>query len=171
MGDDTSSHKRELQLAPGILLSSLIELVSPEILSRGWSWVVVVDGATAAVWSADNGVQLLRPDIRIDPQSDPIKVFFRYFRQIDPTWLFRRLSDGASPNRRALEMEYAPLAQEAYERRQRERETNTSKRLLSQPCIQGLKRLGAAIDLHSDVMCRFDAQGREVDSSSQRHGD
>ena len=159
MGDDMQSHRREVQTSPDILMSDLIEQVSPEIRSRGWSWVVVVGDETTAVWSVNHGVQMLRPDVPFDGQSGPVKVFFRYFQQIDPAWLFRRLSEGAKASHGDLEEEYAPLAQEAYERQQRERESSTTKRLLSERCILALEYFGAVIDLHSDVMCRFGAQG------------
>jgi hypothetical protein len=159
MGDDIQSHRREFQTRPGILMSELIEQASPGIRSRGWSWVVVVGDETTAVWSVDHGVQMLRPDVPFDGQSGPVKVFFRYFQQIDPAWLFRRLSEGAKASHRDLEEEYAPLAEEAYERQQRERESSTTKRLLSERCILALEYFGAVIDLHSDVRCRFGAQG------------
>ncbi|MDR6416984.1 hypothetical protein [Pseudarthrobacter sulfonivorans] len=161
MGDDTQSHQRQLQFSPGILLSALIEQVSPEIRSTGWSWVVVVGDETTAVWSVDHGVQLLCPDIPVVPQPAPIKVFFRYFVQIGPAWLFQRLCGGAKADRGELEREYAPIAKATYEQHLRDRESSTSDRLLTQQCIRALEYFGAVIDLHSDVMCRFDAQGQQ----------
>lgn len=103
-GDDVVSHAAMVRVRRGTRLSDVIERVSPDVRVPGWSWVVLVDGATAAVWSIDHGVQLLIDDRRMTRAS--VKVVFRYFLQIDPAWLFTRLAQGARPNREALLTEY-----------------------------------------------------------------
>lgn len=103
-GDDVVSHTAVVRVRRGMRLSAVIEQVSPDVRAPGWSWVVKVDGATAAVWSVDHGVQLLIDDRRVTQKS--VTILFRYFLQIDPAWLFARLAQGARPNREALRAEY-----------------------------------------------------------------
>ncbi|MDN3310955.1 hypothetical protein QWJ90_08430 [Microbacterium oryzae] len=94
MGDDMTSHARVTTVARGTPLSTAIERNSPEIRSRGWSWVIVVDGAVTAVWSVDEGVRLLVADRAL--WRGPVEIHFRYFLQLDPAWLSDRLSRGAT---------------------------------------------------------------------------
>lgn len=103
-GDDVVSHAAVVRVRRGARLSAVIEQVSPDVRVAGWSWVVKVDGVTAAVWSVDHGVQLLIADRRVTQKS--VTILFRYFLQIDPVWLFARLEQGARPNREALRAEY-----------------------------------------------------------------
>lgn len=153
MGDDAISHAGVLTVPRGTLLSAAIEQAAPEIRSPGWSWVAVVDGETAAVWSVDHDVQLLVADRRL--RRGPVGVFYRYFAQIDPAWLFDRLSGGERPDRRALEEQYAPIAREKYRAELRRRERELDGRLLSTACVDALRRFGADITLHADVACEF----------------
>lgn len=99
-GDDVVSHAAVVRVRRGMRLSAVIEQVSPDVRAPGWSWVVKVDGATAAVWSVDHGVQLLIDDRRVTQKS--VTILFRCFLQIDPDWLFARLAQGARPNREAF---------------------------------------------------------------------
>ena len=153
MGDDAVSHAGVLTVRRGTPLSAAIEQSAPEIRSPGWSWVAVVDGETAAVWSVDHGAQLLVADRRL--RRGPVGVFFRYFVQIDPAWLFDRLARGERPDRRALEELYAPIAREKYRAELRRRERELDGRLLSTACVEALRRFGADITLHADVACEF----------------
>lgn len=159
MGDDMRSHAYRETLRDGALLATVLEQVHPEILSRGWSWVAVVDGTVSAVWSVDHGVQLLVQNRRLRAGEPATRVFFRYFLQIDPQWLHQRLASGAAPDREALNEEYAPIAAERLEAEQRRREREVPQKLLSTQGIEALVRLGATIDLHSDTRCRLDAHG------------
>ncbi|WP_136055962.1 hypothetical protein [Microbacterium sp. K24] len=153
MGDDVVSHAGVLSVPRGTLLRAALELASPEIRSSGWSWVAVVDGVTTAVWSVDHGVQLLVADRKLT--RGPVDVFFRYFVQIDPAWLFDRLSQGVGADRRALEEEYAPIAREKYRAELRRRERELDGRFLSAECVDALRHYGADITLHADVACDF----------------
>lgn len=153
MGDDVASHAGVLTVPFGAPLSSALETASPEIRAEGWSWVVVVDGEVAAVWSVDHGVQMLIADRALD--QGPVDVYFRYFVQIDPAWLFDRLSNGALAHRYDLEAAYAPIAREKYEAELRRREREITAKLLSTECIVALESYGAEVDLHADVECRF----------------
>ncbi|MCM3780332.1 hypothetical protein [Microbacterium hydrocarbonoxydans] len=153
MGDDVVSHAGVVSVPRGTVLSAAIERSSPEIESPGWSWVAVVDGVTSAVWSIDHGVQLVVADRKLT--RGPVDVFFRYFAQIDPAWLFDRLARGERPDRRALDEEYAPIAREKYRAELRRRERELDGRLLSTACVEALRRLGADITLHADVACEF----------------
>lgn len=155
MGDDVMSHAHRRSFDDGTRLQDLLEASAPEIRNHGWSWVVVVDGTVAAVWSLDRGVRLLVRNRRMHAGDTPIRVFFRYFVQIDPQWLHERLSAGAPADREALITEYAPLAAERLEQEQRRREREVAERLLSPAGIDVLVRFGATIDLHSDTRCRF----------------
>ncbi|MEA1262656.1 hypothetical protein MicroSTF_06420 [Microbacterium sp. STF-2] len=159
MGDDMSSHARRLSFPDGTRLADLLEATHPEIENRGWSWVAVVDGTESAVWSVDHGVRLLVRNRRLRGSASPIPVVFRYFLQLDPQWLHGRLAAGAAANRDALSVEYAPLAAERLEAEQRRREREVPEKLLSAAAVGALVRLGATIDLHSDVRCRFFAAG------------
>lgn len=156
-GDDALSHQRVAERSAGLLLSALLESVSPEIRASGWSWVVRVDGEVVAVWSVDHGVQLLGPD-RVVPAGE-VEVFFAYFLQIDPAWLFRRLAEGARPHRATLVEEYAPTARVRREEELRRREREIAERLLGEDCVDALVAFGATIDLHCDTTCRFDHGG------------
>src|SRR5690606_3528940 len=129
MGDDVESHARVVTVPRGTRLSAAIDQCSPEIRSPGWSWVVVVDGEVASVWSVDHGAQLLVADRRLI--RGPVDVHFRYFVQIDPGWLFDRLVQGVRADRRELEREYAPIAREKYRAELRRREREMETRLLS----------------------------------------
>lgn len=153
MGDDMESHARVTIAPRGTLLSAAIEQCAPEIRSRGWSWVAVVDGEVAAVWSVDHGVRLLVPDRRLT--RGPVDIHFRYFVQIDPAWLLDRLAQGARADRRELEREYAPIAREKQraELHRREREIDT--RLLSAECVEAIEHYGADVTLHADIACEF----------------
>lgn len=159
MGDDMSSHAYRRSFPDGTRLADLLEATHPEIENRGWSWVAVVDGTVSAVWSVDHGVRLLVRNRRLRAAASPIPVVFRYFLQLDPQWLHRRLAAGAAANRDALSAEYAPLAAERLETEQRRRERQVPEKLLSAAAVGALVRLGATIDLHSDVRCRFFAEG------------
>lgn len=53
-GDDVVSHTAVVRVRRGTRLSAIIEQVSPDVRVAGWSWVVKVDGVTAAVWSVDH---------------------------------------------------------------------------------------------------------------------
>ncbi|WP_148076834.1 hypothetical protein [Frigoribacterium sp. PhB24] len=161
MGDDAQSHRSELRLQAGSLLSDLVERSSPDVRVQGWSWVAVVDSTVVAVWSVDHGVVLLVPD-RPLTVSDPdgiVQVRFRFLGQLDPTWLHARLAQGAPLDREALTAEHAPLARAVLEHERREREAATTARLLGPTCVRALEHLGAVVDLHSDVLCRFDIGG------------
>ncbi|WP_407361501.1 hypothetical protein [Microbacterium sp. LBN7] len=166
MGDDVVPHAGVLSVPRGTLLSAALELASPEIRSPGWSWVAVVDGATTAVWSVDHGVQLLVADRKLT--RGPVDVFFRYFVQIDPAWLFDRLAHDVRADRRALEEEYAPIAREKYRAELRRRERELDGRFLSTECVDALRHFGAAITLHADVACDFTHDG---DAWSVRRAD
>lgn len=166
MGDDVVSHAGVLSVPRGTLLSAALELASPEIRSPGWSWVPVVDGATTAVWSVDHGVQLLVADRKLT--RGPVDVFFRYFVQIDPAWLFDRLAHGVRADRRALEEEYAPIAREKYRAELRRRERELDGRFLSAECVDALQHFGAEITLHADIACDFTHYG---DAWSVRRAD
>lgn len=166
MGDDVVSHAGVMSVPRGTPLSAALELASPEIRSPGWSWVAVVDGATTAVWSVDHGVQLLAADRRIT--HGPVDVYFRYFVQIDPAWLFDRLAQGVGADRLALEEEYAPIAREKYLAELRRRERELDGRFLSTECVDALQHFGADITLHADVACDFTHDG---DTWSVRRAD
>lgn len=166
MDDDVVSHAGVLSVPRGTLLSAALDLSAPEIRSPGWSWVAVVDGATAAVWSVDHGVQLLVADRKLT--RGPVDVYFRYFVQIDPAWLFDRLAQGAGADRRALEEEYAPIAREKYRAELRRRERELDGRFLSAECVDALRHYGADITLHADVACDFTHAG---DTWSVRRAD
>ncbi|WP_341946717.1 hypothetical protein [Microbacterium sp. LWH11-1.2] len=157
MGDDMESHARVMTVPRGTMLSAAIEKCSPEIRSRGWSWIVVVDGEVAAVWSVDHGARLLVADRRLT--RGPVDIHFRYFLQIDPEWLFERLGQGARAHREELSREYAPIAREKYraELRRREREIDT--RLLSAECVEAMRHFEADVTLHADIVCEFTQGG------------
>ncbi len=157
MGDDVVSHAGVIAVPRGTLLSAAIERSSPEIKSPGWSWIAVVDGETAAVWSVDHGVRLLVADRPL--RRGQVEIFFRYFAQIDPAWLFDRLACGEKPDRRALEEQYAPIAREKNRAELRRRERELDGRLLSAPCVDALRHLGAEVTLHADVACEFTFRG------------
>lgn len=157
MGDDAMSHAKTTTIPRGTLLSAAIERCSPEIKAQGWSWVAVVDGEVAAVWSVNHGVQLLVEDREL--KQGPIDIFFRYFLQIDPGWLFDRLAQGARADLRALEQEYAPIAREKYRAELRRREREIDARLLSSACIGAIRRYGADVTLHADIACDFTHRG------------
>lgn len=166
MGDDVVSHAGVVSVLRGTSLSAAIERSSPEIKSPGWSWIAVVDGETTAVWSVDHGVRLLVADRRLT--RGPVAIFFRYFVQIDPAWLFERLAEGERPDRRALEERYAPIAREKYRAELHRRERELDGRLLSTACVDALRRHGAEITLHADVACEFTHRG---DSWTVRRAD
>ncbi|WP_334152129.1 hypothetical protein [Microbacterium sp.] len=155
MGDDMASHAHRRSFHDGIRLADLLEATHPEIHSRGWSWVAVVDGIVSAVWSIDHGVRLLVRNRRVRVGATPIRVVFRYFLQIDPQWLHERLAAGGAADRDALSAAYAPLAAERLEQEQRRREREVPEKLLSPVGVEALVRLGATIDLHSDTRCRL----------------
>ncbi|MCK3770656.1 hypothetical protein MZK47_13335 [Microbacterium aerolatum] len=157
MGDDVVSHAAVMSVPHGTLLSAALEQSSPEIRSPGWSWVAVVDRETAAVWSVDHGVQLLVEDRKLN--RGPVEIFFRYFVQIDPAWLFDRLAQGAKADRRVLEAEYAPIATEKYRAELRRREREIDERFLSSDCVDALRHYGADITLHADMACDFIHEG------------
>jgi hypothetical protein len=158
MGDDMSSHAHRRSFQDGIRLADLLEATHPEIHSRGWSWVAVVDGTVSAVWSIDHGVRLLVRNRRVRAGATPMRVVFRYLLQIDPQWLHERLAAGAAADRDALSAAYAPLAAERLEQEQRRREREVPEKLLSPAGVEAFVRLGATIDLHSDTRCRFFVQ-------------
>ena len=153
MGDDVVSHARSMTVPRGTLLSAALERSSPEIQSPGWSWVAIVDREVAAVWSVDHGVQLLVEDRKLT--RGPVDIHFRYFVQINPVWLHRRLAEGARANRQELEAEYAPIAREKHRAELRRREREIDERLLSPECIEALRHYGAEITLHADIACDF----------------
>lgn len=157
MGDDVESHARTTTLRRGTLLSAAIEQCAPEIKAKGWSWVAAVNGEVTAVWSVDHGVQLLIEDRKL--MRGPVDIHFRYFVQIDASWLFDRLAQGAHANRRELEQEYAPIAREKYrtELLRRERENDT--RLLNSECIEAIQYYGAEVMLHANVACDLTHRG------------
>lgn len=159
MGDDVESHRWELRVEDGTLLSAMLEAATPDIRSRGWSWVAIVNGETSAVWSVDHGVRLLVDDRRLTTDDVECEVYFQYFLQIEPEWLYQRLRAGARADRDPLVREYAPIAEEKYELELRRRERELADRLLSAECIAALEALGATVDLHADRVCRFDFQG------------
>lgn len=159
MGDDMRSHAGVLTVRRGTRLSAALEASAPEIRSRGWSWVAVVDGEVVAVWSVDHGVQLLVADRKL--RRGPVEIFFRYFVQIDPAWVFDRLAAGAPANRHDLEAEYAPIAREKYAAELRRREREIPAKLLSAECIEALGGYGAEVTLHADVACAFTHLGDE----------
>ncbi|KQZ23645.1 hypothetical protein [Microbacterium sp. Root553] len=157
MGDDAVSHAATLSVPDGTRLSAAIETSSPEIRAQGWSWVVVVDGEVAAVWSVDHGVRMLVADRELD--HGPADIYFRYFVQIDPAWLFDRLAQGAPAHRYDLEAEYAPIAREKYATELRRREREIAAKLLSSECIEAIESYGAQVTLHADIACTFTYRG------------
>lgn len=157
MGDDTVSHAATLSVPDGTMLSAAIEKSSPEIRAEGWSWVVVVDGEVAAVWSVDHGVRMLVTDRALD--HGPADIYFRYFVQIDPAWLFDRLAQGAPAHRYDLEAEYAPIAREKYATELRRREREVAAKLLSAESIAAFESYGAQVTLHADIACTFTYRG------------
>lgn len=157
MGDDAVSHAGTLSVPDGTMLSAAIEKSSPEIRAEGWSWVVVVDGEVAAVWSVDHGVRMLVTDRALD--HGPADIYFRYFVQIDPTWLFDRLAQGSPAHRYDLEAEYAPIAREKYATELRRREREIAARLLSAESIAAIESYGAQVTLHADIACTFTHRG------------
>ncbi|WP_341956143.1 hypothetical protein [Microbacterium sp. LWH13-1.2] len=157
MGDDAVSHARTLSVPSGTTLSSALEKSSPEIRAEGWSWVAVVAGEVAAVWSVDHGVRMLIVDRALD--HGPVDIYFRYFVQIDPAWLFDRLAQGAPARRYDLEAEYAPIAREKYAAELRRREREVAAKLLSAECIEAIESYGAEITVHADIACTFTYRG------------
>lgn len=157
MGDDAVSHAGTLAVPSGTMLSAVLEKSSPEIRAEGWSWVVIVAGEVAAVWSVDHGVRMLIADRALD--RGPIDVYFRYFVQIDPAWLFDRLAQGARAQRYELEAEYAPIAREKYGTELLRREREVVAKLLCAECIDAIESYGAEVTLHADVACTFTYRG------------
>lgn len=157
MGDDAVSHVATLSVPSGTMLSAALEKSSPEIRAEGWSWVAIVAGEVTAVWSVDHGVRMLIADRALD--RGPVDVYFRYFVQIDPAWLFDRLAQGARAHRYELEAEYAPIARERYADELHRREREVAAKLLSAECIDAIASYGAEITLHADVACTFAYRG------------
>ncbi|WP_431074688.1 hypothetical protein [Microbacterium phyllosphaerae] len=159
MGDDAVSPARTLSVPSGTMLSAALEKSSPEIRAEGWSWVVVVvvAGEVAAVWSVDHGVRMLTADGALD--HGPVDIYFRYFVQIDPAWLFDRLAQGARAHRYELEAEYAPIAREKYTTELRRREREVAAKLLSAECIEAIESYGAEVTLQADIACTFMYRG------------
>ncbi|WP_238422358.1 hypothetical protein [Gordonia sp. 'Campus'] len=162
MGDDVTSHLRQITVTPGTLLSVVLDAAAPEIRARGWSWVADVDGRVAAVWSVDHGVQMLVEDAAVSVTDAPHRIHYRYFLQIDPAWLHRRLADGAAANRPALERDYRPLGDRRREEEERRRERDSSARYLTGECTEALRGFGAEFDLHNDRMARFTLFGSSM---------
>ncbi|CAN5378759.1 hypothetical protein BH10ACT7_BH10ACT7_03000 [soil metagenome] len=156
MGDDAVSHQREFSVDVGTPLSVVLGTAAPEIRSPGWSWVAVWNGEEVAVWSVDHGVRLLVEERQLGPADDNGAVMFRYFLQLDPEWLHGRLSAGAPLDRKALEAEFEPIARERRESELRRREREVEEKFLSPECLEALAHLGAVVDLHADLYCRFD---------------
>ncbi|SDU32078.1 hypothetical protein SAMN04488548_134507 [Gordonia westfalica] len=159
MGDDVLSHHRRISVSVGTLLSAVLAEAAPEIRARGWSWVAEVDGHPAAVWSVDHGVRILVRDVPVTRGNAPRQIFFRYFVQIDPEWLYRRLVDGAEANRYVLEREYRPIGDRLREEEERRREKELPGRLLGVECSAALRGLGVDFDLHNDRLARFGVAG------------
>ncbi|MFE0747895.1 hypothetical protein [Gordonia sp. NPDC058843] len=159
MGDDVSSHARRISVRPGTELSAVLAVAAPEIRSRGWSWVADVDGRVTAVWSVAHGVQMLIEDAPVTADGVPRRIHYRYFVQIDPTWLHRRLAEGAAANRLALERDYRPIGERRREEEERRRERESAARYLTVDCTEALLGFGAEFDLHNDRMARFDLCG------------
>ena len=159
MGDDVASHAHSLLVEPCTALSVVLAAAAPEIRSRGWSWVADVDGRVAAVWSADHGVQMLVGDGPVTADDVPCRIHYRYFLQIDPAWLHRRLAEGAAADRGALEREYRPIGDRRREEDERRRERDSATRYLTGECTAALRGFGAEFDLHNDRMARFDLVG------------
>lgn len=159
MGDDVFSHARRLAVTPGTLLSAVLDASAPEIRSRGWSWVADVDGRVAAVWSVDHGVQMLVDDAPVTVENAPRRIHYRYFLQMDPAWLHRRLAEGAAANRPALELEYRPIGDRRRDDEERRRERESPTRLLTVDCTAALRGFGVEFDVHNDRMARFDLFG------------
>ncbi|AZZ82175.1 hypothetical protein QEN35_03700 [Gordonia alkanivorans] len=159
MGDDVESHARRMTLTAGTALSVVLEAAAPEVGSRGWSWLAVVDELVVAVWSVDHGVQMLVDDLPVTADNVPRQIFYRYFRQIDPAWLHRRLADGAEAHFTDLEREYRPIGDRRREEEERRREREIRARCLTVVCAAALHELGAVFDLHNDRMARFDLFG------------
>ncbi|MCG7630761.1 MULTISPECIES: hypothetical protein [Gordonia] len=162
MGDDVSPHGYSLAVQPGTALSVVLESAAPEIRARGWSWVADVDGRVAAVWSVDHGVQMLVEDAPVSASDGPRRIHYRYFLQIDPAWLHRRLADGTAANRPALEREYRPIGDRRREEEERRRESDSSARYLTDDCTAALRGFGAEFDLHNDRLARFTLFGSPI---------
>ncbi|WP_044506622.1 hypothetical protein [Gordonia sp. KTR9] len=162
MGDDVSCHARPLAVKPGTALSVVLASAAPEIRSRGWAWVADVDGRVAAVWSVDHGVQMLVEDRPVLAADVPSRIHYRYFMQIDPAWLHRRLADGAAADRTSLERDYRPIGDRRREEEERRRERDSPARYLSVDCTEALRGLGAEFDLHNDRMARFTLFGSSM---------
>lgn len=107
-GDDVVSHRIEVVLPTGTLLSDAVERCAPGIRVPGWSWIALLDGVPVAVWSADQGVQLVVGQRRLDAGAHDLR--FRYAFQIDAGWLRERLARGETANLKALRDAYAPFA-------------------------------------------------------------
>ncbi|MGF3054175.1 hypothetical protein ACQUSY_09500 [Microbacterium sp. YY-03] len=104
MGD--SMPKRVAKEAPaGILVSAAIAKYSITVGGPDWVWVALVDGEVAAVWSTGEGVKLLVPDRKLE--HGPVEIFYRYFTQMDATWLYNQLASGTPANRWDLRQAYA----------------------------------------------------------------
>lgn len=159
MGDDVESHAYEMVLPCGTSISEAVDLASPSVGAPGWSWIAVLGGTPVAVWSMDGGARLLVADAPFGPPRGEIDLFFRYFVQIDPEWLYWELRNGAAPDRRALEEAFAGHAARRREVADRAREASTTERLLGEECVAVLTRLGVVFDLHHDRLCRFDFVG------------
>ncbi|MBD9700281.1 hypothetical protein IGS67_12410 [Flavimobilis sp. GY10621] len=165
MGDDMESHAATATVPLGTLLSKALNDHPPGIRAKGWSWIAVVDGVVAAVWSVDHGVQLLVPDRRL--WRGPVAVFFRYFLQMDPAWLHARLAAGEPADRRALAEAWVPLGAERHRAELLRREREIPERLVSADCVEALQHYGAEITLHCDTVCEFSFA--EERWSAQRH--
>ncbi|WP_040165208.1 hypothetical protein [Microbacterium gorillae] len=159
MGDDMESHRRTMTVPTPVRLSVLLARVAPEIRQRGWSWVVDIGGEAVAVWSADHGVRLLVADRELAADSPLGTIVNRYFGQIDPGWLHRRLSEGAPANRCQLEREYEPLARRARAEEDRRRERERPGGFVGEETLAQLSRLAAVIDLHHDRKIAFEVGG------------
>lgn len=159
MGDDAESHAYEMVLPCSTSIAEAVDLAAPSVGGPGWSWIAVLEGTPVAVWSVDGGARLLVADAPFGRPDGEFDLFFRYFVQIDPEWLYWELRNGAAPDRRALETAFASHAARRREVADRERESATTDRLLSAECAAVLSRLGVEFDLHHDRLCRFDFVG------------
>lgn len=110
----------------GILMSDAIAKYSITVGGPDWVWVVVVDGEVTAVWSTGEGVKMLVPDRKL--KRGNVEIFYRYFTQMDATWLFNQLASGTPANRWDLRQAYASIAKanQLAELRERESEVATA---------------------------------------------
>jgi hypothetical protein len=177
MGDDVESHETTVNLRDDTTLDRILasEYHLAFVGDGHASWVIKLggdEGVPIGVWAEQWGhtrlVDPARSTIGDLASNGTLDLYFDYYAQLDPDAVYDQLAAGVT-SRPQIQEAITNGETDARIAKERARSAETSVRLLSEPAIAALERVGASVRAHSDIALYLHAEDRDYEAHRVDH--